>query len=56
MDNVVRVLAEANGEPTALAASNTRMHRELSALQKLVNASIVALKYANEGDAAVSLG
>ena len=41
VDNVVRLMGE--GEADSVA-TQTRMQRELSALQKLVNASIVALK------------
>jgi len=45
VDNVMRVVSENSAEPAALGQAHGRLHRELSALQKLVNASIVALKY-----------
>lgn len=44
VDNVMRIVADSSSEPSALVPSHSKLHRELSALQKLVNASIVALK------------
>ena len=45
VDNVTKMITETGSNPAAFATVNARVTRELSALQKLVNASIVALKY-----------
>jgi hypothetical protein len=44
VDNVARLVTDSGPDGTALSSVQGRVQRELSALQKLVNASIVALR------------